>query len=386
MTTWLAVVLVLFVMAMVHAFALEGWRRKVAENVRDPENVTATGVLVSMIVSARNAASTLAPLLQDLHAQRYPKEYCEVIVVDDGSEDGTADVVLSMMRTWPQLRLISPSDGQGKKNAITKGVLQAKGELILLTDADARCGPGRLAALVEHWRATLSDLVVMPVHTAGGAGVVAWLQQEEQLAFQGATAGSTMDEAPLLANGANLAFTRAAFMAVDGFHGDRRASGDDMMLLKRMLRAQRPVSYLLNADTIATVAPEPDWNGFLLQRLRWAGKMHAYHNTAGFFAGLFAVLFPWALLTLTVLVARNVSLGQSLMYTWTLLLGAWMLWAFPIIRLVRAMKKFFGSGDRAAGSKDAFSTLLALAAFMVYAPFIAVLSLFVRPMWKGRRI
>ena len=46
---------------------------------------------VSLLVPARNAARTLTALLQDLHAQQWPKEALEVIVVDDGSEDGTAE-------------------------------------------------------------------------------------------------------------------------------------------------------------------------------------------------------------------------------------------------------------------------------------------------------
>ncbi len=85
--------------------------------------------VVSMIVPVRDGAATIAGLLQDLHAQRYPKECMEVVVVDDHSADTTVAVVRGMMQQWPQLRLLT-NDGDGKKAAITLGVSEAKGALI----------------------------------------------------------------------------------------------------------------------------------------------------------------------------------------------------------------------------------------------------------------
>lgn len=386
MTIWLTLALLLFVLAIVHASMLEGWRRRILGGghgsiAPDPR----AGIRITLVVPARNAAATIIPLLQDLYAQRHPKELCEVIVVDDGSEDGTAEAVRGLMRTWPQLKLIQLANGQGKKRAIEEAVSQATGTLILLTDADARCGPGRVPALIAHWSSSRSDLVLMPVHTKDGEGGAAWLQREEQLAFQGATAGSALDGTPLLANGANLAFTREAFFALRGFEGDRWASGDDMLLLKRMRRVKRPVSYLLHADAMVTVAPEPDWSGFLAQRLRWAGKMRAYHNTAGFVVGIFALLFPWAMVVLAASATRNVSIGAGFLYTWSFILGAAVLWMVPIVRLVATMKRTFGS-EKPAGLKSTLSSVAAITVFVNYAPIIAILSLFIRPRWKGRRV
>lgn len=389
MTGWLTAVLVLFVVSLIHASALEGWRKRIVDGPKlsavtdDPMPDT----FVSLIVPARNAADTLVPLLQDLHAQRYTKERCEVIVVDDHSEDDTAAIVMGMGRTWSQLRLVTAAEGTGKKNAITKGVAEAKGELIMLTDADTRCGPDRLRALADHWHSSHADLVLMPVATKGGDGLLATLQREEQLALQGATAGSALDGMPTLANGANMAFTREIFFAVNGFQGDHWASGDDMLLLKRALSAGRKVSYLLDPAAVVTAAPELNVQGFVAQRLRWAGKMRAYRNTSGFVAGLFALLMPWALLVVTVGVARNVSVGESALYTWALLIGAWLAWSLPVLRLANSMRTFFATNDDGQSpGTNVLRTALALIAFVIYALVIAIVSLFVRPTWKGRPI
>jgi len=396
MSTAMVVVLLAFLLALAWAMVLEGWRGAIVRaGAADDGPPSATGVaLVSLVVPARNAATTLTPLLQDLHAQRFPKDRCEVLVVDDGSTDGTADTVRRMMRTWPQLRLVALEEGRGKKAAIVKGVSEAKGELVLLTDADARCGRDRVARLVERWVEERPDLVLMPVRTAGGNGAAAWLQRKEQAALQGAMLGSGVAGSPVLASGANMAFTRETFLRIGGYNGDRWASGDDMFLLRRMRRNRRQVSFLAHPDVVVRVSPEPGWRGFFAQRLRWAGKMRAYGDAPGLVAAAAAVLFPWALLAITLGVVRHVDIGLALFDHGLPLVAAWSLWLFPVLRLTGAMERYFvvseqvppgGAPLREKGGGWVF-TPPALLAFLLYGPVIAVLSNFVRPKWKGRRV
>jgi biofilm PGA synthesis N-glycosyltransferase PgaC len=136
----LTLAVVLFALSFLHGMVVEQWRERLAQARSGPgEGTAASYDSLTIIVPTRNAAGTLIPLLQDLHAQDLPKERVEVLVVDDHSEDDTAAVVHSMGLKWPELRCIS-NDGVGKKAAITTGVTHASGEVILLTDADARCG------------------------------------------------------------------------------------------------------------------------------------------------------------------------------------------------------------------------------------------------------
>lgn len=380
MSALLIVAMLGFAAALGFASVVMGWRQRIAEErVRSPWPTLAAEDRpeVTLIVPARNARETLPLLLQDLHAGSYPRDRTEVLVVDDGSTDGTADPVRGMLRNWPQLRLLA-SEGDGKKAAIATGVRAAQGELIVLTDADARCGSRRVERIVAAWRATGADLLLAPVRTEG-EGVLGRLQAAEGSALLGVAAATALGGSPWLANGANMAFTRSAFDRVKGFQGDRWASGDDIFLLQRMKRAGMRIGYVLDREALVTVAAEPDLRGFWQQRLRWAGKMRGVKGT-GNLLGAFGLLFPWMLLLITCSIDMEKSAGQGLFRSVLLVGSAWLLWALPVLALVREADRFLDRPSSVVG--NAFSLL----AFAVYAPVIAVASLFVRPVWKGRRI
>jgi dolichyl-phosphate beta-glucosyltransferase len=60
----------------------------------------------------------------------------EILVVDDGSQDGTARIAEEWAREMPQVRLISNGDNRGKGYSVRRGMLEARGRLALFTDAD----------------------------------------------------------------------------------------------------------------------------------------------------------------------------------------------------------------------------------------------------------
>lgn len=96
---------------------------------------------VSVVVPAYNASTTLAACLDALRAQSVPAGRFEVIVVDDGSTDGTA--ALAERRGVRVLRQAH----RGPAAARNAGIRQAAGEIVLFTDADCEPEPGWLAAM-----------------------------------------------------------------------------------------------------------------------------------------------------------------------------------------------------------------------------------------------
>lgn len=387
MSTFMLLCLAAFFASMVFALVLTSWKEafnKAWTRPAPPSEVPAAR-MVSLIVPARDAAATLTPLLQDLYAQQWPKELMEVLVVDDGSTDDTADLVRNMMRNWPGLRLISAS-GEGKKAAIAQGIAEARGEMIVLTDADARCGPLRVKWIMAQVAESGADLLLMPVETRSTGGLAQRLQAEEQGALLGAAAGMALTGAPMLANGANMAFSKAAFQAVRGFTGDKWASGDDIFLVRKMRSAGRRVLYLPAPEVLVTVDAEPTFRGFWQQRLRWAGKMRGVDG-AGKWGALGGLLLPWFLLYVSLSFSMKEWSTQNPGACLLLLGAAWLLWLLPVLALAKAVRSFLRAADtphRNLGT--AGSTTLSFVAFNLYSPIIALLSLFVRPKWKGRRV
>jgi dolichyl-phosphate beta-glucosyltransferase len=91
----------------------------------------------SIVVPAYNESarlgSTLEQILDHAHQQRWN---VEVVVVDDGSRDDTVDVIRRYAAAHPEIRLVQNPGNQGKGYAVRNGMLQARGNVMLFTDAD----------------------------------------------------------------------------------------------------------------------------------------------------------------------------------------------------------------------------------------------------------
>ncbi len=96
--------------------------------------------LVSVVIPAYNAAATLPETLDSVLAQTWPN--LEIVVVDDGSTDGTAGV---LARYAPRVRAIRQANG-GLAAARNAGLAAARGEFVALLDADDLCEPERIGA------------------------------------------------------------------------------------------------------------------------------------------------------------------------------------------------------------------------------------------------
>ncbi|MGH7458718.1 MAG: glycosyltransferase [Longimicrobiaceae bacterium] len=117
--------------------------------------------LVSAIVPARNEEQNVGACLDGLLASDYPR--LEVLVVDDGSSDRTAEVVRA--RAGPGLRLMRagalPPGWFGKPWACWRGAAEATGELLLFTDADVIYHPEAISRAVSLLKDRRADLVTL---------------------------------------------------------------------------------------------------------------------------------------------------------------------------------------------------------------------------------
>jgi glycosyltransferase involved in cell wall biosynthesis len=117
----------------------------------------ATEFDLSIIVPAYNEERRLPVTLDRIRSFLVARdESAEVIVVDDGSTDQTRSIVKDRQVTWPGLRLVVNSENRGKGYSVRHGMLEARGKIVLFTDAD-------LSAPIEE---AVKLLVALQTHDA----------------------------------------------------------------------------------------------------------------------------------------------------------------------------------------------------------------------------
>ncbi len=238
---------------------------------------------VSVIIPARNEAQNISFCVRSLLRQDYPPHLLEIIVVDDHSEDGTAAIASS--EGYGRITVIALKDfldGRGtnafKKKALTAGIIQSSGELIVTIDADCAAPPQWLNNIAALYEARHAAMIIGPVAFQNDGSLLHEFQSLDFTTMQGITAAAHRLKLGGMANGANLAFSRSAFDAVGGYAGtEHLASGDDYLLLQKIGRQfASDVHYLKAKEAIVTTTPQATWADFLNQRIRWASKSGKY--------------------------------------------------------------------------------------------------------------
>ncbi len=103
--------------------------------------------LISIVVPVYNEARTVAEVIERLLVIDLPAPR-EILVINDGSTDGTRDV-LDALPVRPELRILHAARNGGKGSAIRAGFAQASGTVVAIQDADLELDPAQLAVLVQ---------------------------------------------------------------------------------------------------------------------------------------------------------------------------------------------------------------------------------------------
>lgn len=115
----------------------------------EPAHAPSTSAFVSIVIPARNEAKNLPGLLEEIREAFAGSFAYEVIVVDDGSLDDTADIVGERARSDPSIRLLRHARSFGQSAGLRTGVLAARGGLIGTLDGDGQNDPAHLPEMVR---------------------------------------------------------------------------------------------------------------------------------------------------------------------------------------------------------------------------------------------
>ncbi|MFI7229174.1 glycosyltransferase [Nonomuraea angiospora] len=276
------------------------------------------GVTVSVVIPARDEAARIGPCLRAVLAA---SAVSEVIVVDDGSRDGTAEVAASL---GAKVVTAGPLPGGwvGKQWALRQGVAAAGGEVVVTLDADTRPEPGLFGALVGALERY--DLVsAAPRFVCDGV-----LEQAlhasmlATLVYRFGPVGPASPPPPhrVVANGQCLAFRRDRMTGVDGFALVRDRMTDDVALARRLARQGWTVGFL-DAGSLLEV----DMHDSVGELWREWGRSLPLRDVTGpgwQVADLAVIWLTGALPVLRLAVGRPTGLDAALLAVRLLLAGA----------------------------------------------------------------
>lgn len=356
---------------------LRGWKSLPA-NLPLPE--PETWPKVSIVVAMRNEAAGLRQFLTGLAEQTYPAAQREIILVNDHSTDGSADLATALaaelaLTDFTLVNLPENGHALGKKAALAAGIGLAQGRYIITTDADCRVPPQWLAQMVGFAEYKQAMLVSGPVKYDAGTDLFSRLQAVEFASLIGVGAAAISLRKPNMCNGANLLFRKEAFAEVGGYAGNERiASGDDEFLLHK-IASRYPAGYhfLKSAKTTVTTNPSTSLDALFNQRVRWAGK-------SGYYTRLGPKLLAGLVVTMQGAVLLAFGLAVAGTFSW--LVPLWLICAKFVVELC-----FFGPVLRFFGLRKQLGLVALLQ--IVYPPFVLAVALGTlagRYQWKDRYI
>jgi biofilm PGA synthesis N-glycosyltransferase PgaC len=239
-----------------------------------------TSPSVTVLVCARNEAENLRKHLPLWLAQDYPD--FEVLVVDDASEDESAEFLASWAARHPRLQAVRIPEkvSAGKKAALELGLRHSQREWVLLTDADCRpAGPDWIRRMMAELDPGTDVVLGYGAASTSKSGVGIWYQFETF--YTGVQyLGLALAGLPYMGVGRNILYRReSALAALAGVAGRDLPGGDDDLLVNRIAKAGNTRVALHPASFTYTEAPS-DWSAWLRQKSRHfsTGKYYRWQH------------------------------------------------------------------------------------------------------------
>ena len=197
---------------------------------REPAPSATATPFVSVVVPVYNRPRDIQICLRSLFTQTYPRGAYEIVVVDDGSTDDTAEVARAAGREWDGALTVIGKPNGGPASARNAGIAAARGEVVAFIDSDCEADADWLEIVVGALGRACADGAGGPIHNVMPTGWIPLYLASANF-FRHRVRKGKVDY--LLT--ANVAFRRAALLSVGGFAEREGAWGEDADLSFRLI-------------------------------------------------------------------------------------------------------------------------------------------------------
>jgi len=263
MESTLFILIYFFLLALI--VGVGGIRHKFKARSKTTETISLDKI--SVLIPFRNEAESLPRIIQSI--KNSIKLPMEIIFINDHSEDAGLAFLQQHVNELPITVVSLPDQKFGKKEALRYGMEHAQGDYYLTLDADVFFGPNYFSELEKL---PTAHLWILPAILIGRSKKQLW--QEIDLHIMNAiNVGLYGLFRPVIASGANLLFSKSAFLASDDYSSHQHiSSGDDLFLLRDFRKNNKDVRLISDPSlAVYTYAPE-GLVAFLHQRIRWISK------------------------------------------------------------------------------------------------------------------
>ena len=229
---------------------------------------------ISVIIACKNEEDSIRKTIDYVYRSDYPKASMKVIVINDGSTDGTLQEMQLAARIYPNLTIINFEKNLGKRHGMAAGARRAKGEVLVYIDSDSFVEKGALKKIVQGFADPSVGAVCGHANVSNAKkNMLTKMQQVRYfVAFRVLKASESLFWTVSCCSGCLAAYRRSYVMEIldtwlyQKFLGVQATFGDDRSLTNFMLRRYRVI---YDSEAVCSTLVPSKYYVFFTQQLRW---------------------------------------------------------------------------------------------------------------------